>query len=97
MSDSVILLIIVLVSLGVGGFAGWALAQMSRAPTPYCTLRTPEADAHRAARGLTPGAPIPRRDYWRAVERGEITPEPWVKTPEEMDARPPHPPSLSQT
>lgn len=52
--------------------------------TPYITADTPEANAYRAARGLPPGAPIPRREYWRAVEAGEIENPPWVKTPDEM-------------
>ena len=73
-----------LAGLAVGAALGWLAARAGRAPSPYSTLQTPAADAYRTARGLPPGAPIPRRDYWRAVERGDITPEPWIKTPEEM-------------
>ena len=71
-------------SLAVGVLIGWLACEAARGPTPYITLQTPEAEAYRKARGLPPGAPIPSRDYWRAVARGEITPEPWVKTPAEM-------------
>ncbi len=97
MDEGIILVIIVGFALAAGGFAGWVWAQLGRAPTPYCTLRTPEAEAYRLARGLPPGAPIPRREYWRAVALGRITPEPWVKTPAEMAAAPSPPPSSSQT
>jgi hypothetical protein len=83
MLDGVIFLSSVGVSLVLGGCAGWALARANPPPEPYNTAQTPEAEAYRAARGLPPGAPIPRREYWRAVQQGTITPEPWIKTPTE--------------
>ena len=89
MSTGVSILLVVILGLTASGLAvgvliGWLARGAARGPQPYCTLKTPEAEAYRRGRGLPPGAPIPNRDYWRAVERGEITPEPWVKTPGEM-------------
>ncbi len=89
MSTGVSILLVVILGLtasglGVGVLIGWLAREAARGPAPYHIPTTPEALAYGVSRGLKRGAPIPSRRYWRAVERGEITPEPWVKTPAEM-------------
>lgn len=62
---------------GLGLVLAWR-ARGERAGAPYLIL---ESDV----RGRRAGEPLPRRYYWRAAARGEITPPAWVPTPDEMD------------
>ena len=73
----------VIAGLGAAGAAALVMRR-GAAPAPYYLGTVEAAETYRARRGLAPGAPIPSRTYWRAVQANEIDNPPWIKTPEEM-------------
>ena len=64
MTTGVSILMIVILGLTAAGLAvgvliGWLARGAAHGPEPYCTPKTPQAEAYRRGRGLPPGAPIP--------------------------------------